>query len=135
MAKQQSAASIPLLEEELRVDKRDTTTGKVRVRSVVDTLDEVARATLKEERVEVRRVPVGTEIKEVPSVRTEGELVIVPVVEEVLIIEKRLVLKEELHIRRRVTQETVEVPVTLRKQRAVVERVTPEGQVDEETKP
>ncbi len=42
-------------------------------------------------------------------------------------VEKRLVLKEELHIRRRVAAETVEVPVTLRKQRAVVEREAPEN--------
>jgi hypothetical protein len=52
---------------------------------------------------------------------------IVPVLEEVLFVEKRLVLKEELHIRRQATTETVEVPVTLRKQRAIVERVAGEN--------
>jgi stress response protein YsnF len=45
------------------------------------------------------------------------------------VVEKRLVLKEELHIRRRVTHENVEVPVTLRKQRAVIERLTADGQL------
>ena len=55
----QEAEVIPLVEEELRVDKRTTTTGKVRVRTVVDTVEEVARADLEEERVEVTRVPVG----------------------------------------------------------------------------
>ena len=54
-------------------------------------------------------------------------MTIIPVVEEVLVIEKRLVLKEELHIRRRIATETVEVPVTLRNQRAIVERETLEG--------
>ena len=48
---------------------------------------------------------------------------IVPVLEEVLVVQKQLVLKEELHIRRRVETEAVEVPVSLRKQRAIVERV------------
>jgi stress response protein YsnF len=58
------------------------------------------------------------------------------VLEEVLVVEKRLVLKEELHIRRRVETETVEVPVTLRKQRAVVEREAPDGAaVDDEADP
>jgi stress response protein YsnF len=61
-------------------------------------------------------------------VRTEGDVVIVPVLEEVLVVEKRLVLKEELHIRRDATRENVEVPVTLRKQRAVIERLTADGQ-------
>jgi stress response protein YsnF len=45
------------------------------------------------------------------------------------VVEKRLVLKEELHIRRSVTLENVEVPVTLRKQRAVIERLTADRQV------
>jgi stress response protein YsnF len=48
---------------------------------------------------------------------------IVPVVEELMVIDKRLMLKEELHIRRRVTKETVNFPVSLRKQRAIIERV------------
>jgi stress response protein YsnF len=52
---------------------------------------------------------------------------IVPVLEEVLVVEKRLVLKEELHIRRRVDTESVEVPVTLRKQRAIIEREAQDG--------
>jgi stress response protein YsnF len=55
-------------------------------------------------------------------VRTEGETTIIPVVEEVLVVEKRLVLKEEIHIRRLISKDDVEVPVTVRRQRAVVER-------------
>jgi uncharacterized protein (TIGR02271 family) len=119
---------LPLLEEELRVDKRSVTTGKVRVRSVVDTVEEVARAALEGERVEVTRVPVDKEVNVAPSMRTEGDLTIIPVLEEILVVEKRLVLKEELHIRRHATRENVEVPVTLRKQRAVIERLTADGQ-------
>ena len=70
-------------------------------------------------------MPVGCIVETAPDVRTEGDLTIVPVVEEVLVVEKRLVLKEELHIRRTSQTEVVEVPVTLRKQRAVVERQVP----------
>jgi len=126
---------IPLVEEELRIDKRSVVTGKVRVRTVVDTVEEMARATLEGRQVEVVRVPIDREIDVAPAVRTEGDVVIVPVVEEVLVVEKRLVLKEELRLQPRKTQETVEVPVTLRKQRAVVERVGTEGPThDEESK-
>ena len=49
-----------------------------------------------------------------------------PVSEEVLVVEKHPVLKEELHFRRRVEAKATEVPVTLRKQRAIVERLAPE---------
>ena len=123
---------IPLVEEELRIDKRSVVTGKVRVRTVVDTVEEMGRATLEGCQVEVVRVPIDREIDVAPAVRTEGDVVIVPVVEEILVVEKRLVLKEELRLQPRKTEETVEVPVTLRKQRAVVERVGTEGPTHEE---
>ena len=56
------------------------------------------------------------------SVRTEDGITIIPVLEEVLVVEKQLVLKREIRIRTRRTSETVEIPVSLRKQRAKVER-------------
>ena len=118
---------LPLFEEEAHVDKRRVTTGKVRIRSVVEEVEEIAAATLEEDTVDVTRVPVDRVVDEVPAVRTEDGVTIVPILEEVPFVEKRLVLKEELHIRRRVSTETVEVPIVLRKERAVVERVPPEN--------
>jgi stress response protein YsnF len=112
-----------LAEEEVHVGKREVTTGKVRVRTLVDVVTEPVRASLQEETVEVTRVPIDREISEAPQVRTENGVTIVPVVEEVLVVEKRLVLKEELHIRRQTHTEDVEVPVEVRKQRVEVERV------------
>ena len=120
--------ALPLVEEKLRVAKRQVSTGKVRVRSVVETVEELVRETLVEEKVEVTRVPINEVVTKIPSVRTESGVVIVPIVEEILVVEKRLLLKEEVHIHRHASQETVEVPVTLRKQRAVVERLDANGQ-------
>lgn len=61
-------------------------------------------------------------MSEAPQVRIEGDVTIVPVMEEVLVIEKRLMLVEEIHIRRVATREDVSIPVELRKQRATIER-------------
>lgn len=119
---------IPLVEEEVQIGKRVVSRGKVRIRTVTETSHEMARATLRGEEVDVQRVPVDRVVDAVPEIRNEGDLVIVPVVEEVLVVEKRLVLKEELHIRRRATVEEVEQAVELRRQRAVVERVEGEGE-------
>jgi stress response protein YsnF len=123
---------LPLVEETATVHKRAVVTGKVR--TVTDTVEELARANL-QSAVEVTRVPVDQVVDTAPEIRTEGDVTIVPVLEEVLVVTKQLVLKEELHIRRRVGAETVEVPVTLRKQRAVVEREAPDGSIinEEET--
>jgi stress response protein YsnF len=117
---------IPLIEETAIVGKRQVVTGRVRVQTVTETMDEVAKANVQRETVEVTRVPVDRMVESAPEIRTEGDLTIVPVLEEVLVVERRLVLKEELHIRRRVETETVEVPVTVRKQRAIVERTDPD---------
>ena len=87
-------------------------------------VEEVASATLKGQEVDVTRVSIGKPvIGELPQVRTEGDTTIVPVFEEVLVVEKRLMLKEELHIRRLANKETVEIPIQLKKQEAKVERL------------
>jgi stress response protein YsnF len=49
-------------------------------------------------------------------------LTIVPIFEEVMVVEKQLLLKEELHIRKRSEVNTVEAPVTLKRQWADVDR-------------
>ena len=114
---------VPLIEEEAHVLKRSIATGRVRVRTVVETFEESAAEILELEEVEVVRVPVGRVVTETPAIRADGDVTIVPVMEEVMIVEKQLILREELHIRRRTTTETVQVPITLRKQRAIVERL------------
>jgi stress response protein YsnF len=132
-----TADVVPIVEEELRVSKRQVVKGRVRVRTVVDTVEEVVRETLRSETVEVTRVPIDREVTEAPTVRTEGDVTIVPVLEEVLVVEKRLVLKEELHLRRKLETETFEQPVTLRKQRVEVERFDEHNQPlpDKESQP
>jgi uncharacterized protein (TIGR02271 family) len=127
---------IPLVEETATVEKREVVTGHVRVRTVTDTVEEVAHADVQRETVEVTRVPVDKVVETAPAIRTDGDVTIVPVLEEVLVVTKQLVLKEELHIRRHIETETVEVPVTLRKQRAIVAREAPDGAtVDAEADP
>lgn len=119
---------LPLVEEEAHVGKRERVTGRIRVHTTTDEREELVRTTLDEEVVEVERVAVDRTVDEVPEIRTEGDVTIIPVVEEVLVVEKRLVLKEEVHVRRRRSSETLAVPVTLRRQSAVVERQDEEAE-------
>ena len=113
-----------LAEEQISVGKHEVTTGRVRVSTSVETFDRFARADLTRETVEVTRVPIGEPVTgALPQIRQEGDVTIVPVFEEVLVVEKRLVLKEELHLRKRTFVEAVEAPVTLRKQTARVDRL------------
>lgn len=112
--------------EEAHVEKRAVLKGRVRVETSVEVVEERVSAMLKGEVIDIVRVPVGTTVTAVPEIRTEGDLTIVPVVEEVLVVEKRLVLREELHIRRTATTEEVDQTVALRRQSVSVTRLDSE---------
>jgi uncharacterized protein (TIGR02271 family) len=113
---------LPIVEETATLSKRDVVTGRVKVHTRTSTQEELVSAALERTDVSVTRVPVDREIEEAPPIRTQGDVTIIPVVEEILVVEKRLVLREEIHIRQTATTETVEVPVSLRKQEAVIDQ-------------
>jgi len=120
------AETIPVIAEALRVEKRAIETGRVRVQKVVHEREEIVDEPLLREDVHVERVAINQPIATAPQVRYEGNTLIVPVVEEIVVVEKRLILKEELRITRR--QVTVRDPqtVTLRREDVVVEHLPPE---------
>lgn len=113
---------IPVAEEEFAVGVEGKSTGRVRIRTVTGSSEEIATAELERTDVDVERVTIGRVVEHAPPARTEGDVTIIPVLEEILVVEKRLLLKEEIRITSRCTREEVKVPVTLRKQEVVVER-------------
>src|SRR5277367_5581628 len=114
---------IPLFEEELSVSRRVVPISRVQVSRVTHSHEHLVDELLERERVEVERVAIDRPIDRMPSVREEGDCLIFPVVEEVLKIERVLVLKEEVRIRRVKGTERYQERVTLRKQEAVVNRL------------
>lgn len=124
-----SEAVIPLVEETLLVGKRRVETGRVRVSVSTEIQEQVVRETLRSEKAEIERVPIGRELAEgepAPALRQEPDgTVVVPVLEEVLVVERRLVLKEEIRMRVLAADEAVEQPMAVRRQRASVERLPP----------
>jgi uncharacterized protein (TIGR02271 family) len=122
MDKQEEVAAIPLAEERLLIEKRQVEAGRLRVRISVAEREERVPVELNHDEVEVERVPRNVPLSELPGVRLEGNTTIIPVVEEVVVVEKRLMLVEEIHVRRKSTLRTEEVPVTLRSEEAAIER-------------
>ncbi len=120
-------AVIPVLEETATIKRRKVAGGKTVVRTVVETENRLLRETLEGQRVDVERITIERVVNVEPEVRTEGDVTIIPIVEERLIVEKQLILVEEIRVHRHATSEAVEVPITLRKQRAVVEAVDHKG--------
>jgi uncharacterized protein (TIGR02271 family) len=114
---------IPLAEERLEADVRRVVTGTVRVATHVTEREEVADLPLVREEVEVERVAVGRVVDAPVPVRREGDTLVVPVMEEVLVVEKRLVLREEVRLTTRRSEAHQPQRVTLRREEATVERL------------
>ena len=110
------------LDERLRIGTRTVETGRVRLTKRVETREEAVSVPLLREEVEVERVAVGQYVDEAPPVRTEGDVTVFPIVEEVLVVEKRLLLREELRVTRRRTEHVEERTETLRSETIHVER-------------
>ena len=109
------------MEERLVVDKRKVET-RVRIRTVVDHEHVLVQEQLRTEEVVVDRVPINRDVETAPQVRQEGDLLIIPVVEEYVFTETRLRLKEELHVRIKAGVEHFAQTLPVRRMRAVVER-------------
>ena len=71
----------------------------------------------------VERVPVGLPVDVAPAVREEDGVLIAPILEEQLVIEARLIIKEEIRLTRKSRTEIVREPVRLSSQRAEVVRL------------
>ena len=91
---------VPLCSEELSISKRRLATRRVHASVVTQEREVVVKEILARETVEIERIPVGRPLERSPETRMEGDTLVVPVVEEVLKIERQLVLKEEIRIRR-----------------------------------
>ena len=99
--------TLQIVNETASLEKRDRLTGRVRVSTRTEVTDELVSAELESNEVEVTRLPINRQVDVAPPMRSEGNVTIVPVVEEILVVEKRLVLVEEIHIRRDVAKVSV----------------------------
>src|ERR1700761_3241724 len=83
---------IPVLAEQISVERRCVETGRVLATVTTQSHQRIITEDLARDTVEVERVLIGRTVETVPPVREEGDTTIIPVVEEVLVIERRLIL-------------------------------------------
>ena len=121
---------MPVVAETLDVQKRKVDTGGVRIKKVVHEREEVVDEPLMREEVQVKRVPINRVVDAPVPVRHVGNTMIISLLEEVLVVEKRLMLKEELHITKGEIETYKPQRVTLRSEEAVVERVGEDEDID-----
>ena len=124
-------AVIPVIQERAVVNKRVVETGRVRIRKNVREYEEHVDIPHVHEEVRVERVPVDQFVEAAPQVRTEGDVTIIPVVEERYVMEKRLVLVEELHVRRERHETHRPQVVRVLKEEVEVDRLPPGNDGDD----
>ncbi len=117
---------VPVLKEELEVRKELRKTGVVRVLKTIRELEEVVSESLASETVDVQRIPMDLIVDSPPQVRSEGEVMIIPVVKEELVITKQLRVVEELRITRRKSVSDYKETVKLHAEEVTVERLNSE---------
>jgi uncharacterized protein (TIGR02271 family) len=117
-------------EEELRAGVREREAGQVNVKKSVRTERQVVRVPKRREEVVIERVPVVGEARE-PSTATVADIgedeVVVQVFEEEVVVSKKIVLKEEIRIRKRIAWDEETVEVDLRKEDVEVDDQSARG--------
>ena len=114
---------IPVVHEQVSIDKKVVETGKVHISKVV--YEDVERYNIPyiEENISVERVPKNELLDSVPpAVRYEDDVMIIPVLKEVAVVEKRIMLVEELRVTKTRTEKNQTHDVSLRKEEVQVKR-------------
>lgn len=118
---------LPVIEERLRVSTREIDLGEIDIHKTVESVEETWYEPVVHEEVEVERVRVRRNVAVPEQPREEGEWLVIPVMEEVIVVQKQLVVVEEIRIRKQPVTGQQEVRETVRRERVSVEdrRISP----------
>jgi uncharacterized protein (TIGR02271 family) len=127
--------TLPAIEESVRVDKVAVDRGGYRVSKRVELREEIVEEDLLRDEVSIERRPIGTTLPpgSTPAPHYDGDTLVIPVLVETVVVEKRLLLVEEVRITRTPVKEHSRQPVTLRAERIAIERLDadPRSEPDE----
>ena len=119
----QDEVVVRLHAEEVSVAKKRVVTGQVKVEAITRENEQLVEELLEQDHVEIGRTAIGKQVDKAPEVREEGDTLIIPILEEIVVVERRLVLKEEVRIRRVREKQPYRERVVVRKQEAVITRL------------
>ena len=118
-----TAQVIPVIEEEVTIEKKVVEAGRVRISKHAKEYEKLVDVPLLHEEVSIERVPLNQVVLERLPTRYDGDTLIIPVVEEQVFVEKRLVLVEELHVRKQTIETHKPQRITLLKEEVEITRV------------
>ncbi|MCY9373645.1 YsnF/AvaK domain-containing protein [Bacillus sp. T17B1] len=119
--------TMPLREEQLKVDKEDVQTGEVEIGKEVKTEQRDMDIPVRHDEIYVERRPVDENTADASPVN-DSETVRVPIVEEKLEVTKKPVVTDEVVIGKRTVEENEHISETVKKEEP---RMNKEGKVDD----
>src|ERR671933_372383 len=125
--------TLELREEELVVQRNMREVGEAHIRTRVEEVPARLEVEANAEEVEVEHVPVGQVVGERVEPYQDGDVLVVPIYEEQLVVTKRLLLREQLRIRRVTTTQRQLFEDTLKKERVEVDDPGQTGMVHEKS--
>ena len=122
--KKNNTSSLNVLQEQVNVAKKMVDSGKVIIHKKIHEENTNVEVSVHHEEVEIKKVAVNKYVTEIPAVRSEGNTTIIPVIKEVAVVEKKLLLVEEVHVTKHVVEKKEEHTVPLREEEIEVEHYT-----------
>lgn len=116
-----SRLTIPVSEEVVEVHPRIVELGHLHIRKKVDEYLDERTVRLMHHEVRVERVPIDEVIPEPIEPYMDGDVYVVPVIEEEVVIQRRLRLKEELRVHRSVAERDESIQTPFLRERVIVE--------------
>ena len=122
--KNKNPVSLNVLEEQAVINKKTEESGKVLIQKKVHETEEAVSVPVAINQFDIKKFFINKYFDAAPSVRQEGDTTIIPVIKEVLVVEKKLLLVEEVHVTKHVVEKTEEHLVPLRKEEIEVKHYT-----------
>jgi len=118
---------LPVIEEQAHVEKRLVDRGYIEIRKIVVTEQVMIPVELRREVIEVRRVDAQEArepIDDAPGAPAPFEpgVIRIPVLREMAVIQKDVVVTSEIVVKRTSVSEQQEIPVSVRRERVSVDR-------------
>jgi stress response protein YsnF len=120
--KPEEEQTLPVIEERLEIQRRRREAGTVRVRIVPKSERHRIDEEVIHDEVDVTRVPVERWVDAPERERYEDGKIIVPVHRELMVVERRLQVFEEIHIAPKRRHERKQEDIVLHYEEVVIER-------------
>jgi uncharacterized protein (TIGR02271 family) len=124
VAREENGDTIPVFSEDITVQKKEVVTGKVSIKKTVQEEVQTVSTPVVSDDYEIVRVPVHPTVLMVAPepVRHEGDTMIIPVVREIMVLEKRFEIIEEIHIRHNKQESISTQQISLKKEHVDIKR-------------